>query len=202
MHELAHKNDTDFTAWRNQLICDGVAGIQEWDNTVNNYADPGKRRPKNPDTIGPPVSYMKECGVFQPLPSTMNPLGLCRFYPGDPSSLSMLKAPKPPATVGHLSNLLVLAKSRCQPYIIVVFEGGPIMPLGLLQELHSQHMLACIPIFLPGETKDGHKLRVSCCPFCTYTIQNDPAYLNHIINAHYHANFTCGTCLGAVTMLG
>ena len=31
------------------------------------------------------------------------------------------------------------------------------MPLGLLQELHSQHMLAHIAIFLPEETKDGHK---------------------------------------------
>ena len=26
-HELARKNDTDFAAWRDKLICDGVAGI-------------------------------------------------------------------------------------------------------------------------------------------------------------------------------
>ena len=74
--------------------------------------------------------------------------------------------------------------------------------MGLLQELHSCHTLACIPIFLPEETKDGHKPRVSCCPFCAYTVQNDPAYLNHIINARYHVNFACGTCLSAITMLG
>ena len=74
--------------------------------------------------------------------------------------------------------------------------------MGLIQELHSCHTLARIPIFLPEETKDGHKPWVLCCPFCTYTIQNDPAYLNHIINTHYHANFTCETCLGTVTMLG
>ena len=93
-------------------------------------------------------------------------------------------------------------KSRCWLYIIVVFEGGPIMPLGLLQELHSCHVLAHIPIFLPEETKNGHNPQVSCCPFCAYTIQNDPAYLNHIINTHYHMNFMCGTCLSAITMSG
>ena len=152
----------------------GVAGIQEWDKTVNDYTDPGKKKPKNPDTIGPPISYMKECGVFQPLPSTMNPLGLCHFYPTDPSSLSTLVPPKLPATMDHLNNLLVLAKSRQWLYIIVVFEGGPVMPLGLLQELHSCHTLAHIPIFLPEETKDGHKPQILCCPFCAYTIQNDP----------------------------
>ena len=177
-------------------------GYRRVGQNSNDYADPGKRRTKNPDTIGPPVSYMKEHGVFQPLPSMMNSLGLCRFYPTDPSSLSMLAPPKPPTTVGHLKNLLVLAKSQHWLYIIVVFEGGPIMPLGLLQELHMCHVLACIPIFRSEETKDGHKPRVLCCPFCAYTIQNDLAYLNHIINAHYHVNFACGMCLSTVTMLG
>ena len=63
-------------------------------------------------------------------------------------------------------------------------------------------MLAHIPIFLPDETKDGHKPQVLCCPFCAYTIQNDPAYLNHIVSTHYHTNFASGACLGAVTTLG
>ena len=54
VRELAHKSDTDFMAWRDKLIHDRVAvGIQEWNSTVNDYADAGKRRPKNPDTIGP-----------------------------------------------------------------------------------------------------------------------------------------------------
>ena len=96
----------------------------------------------------------------------------------------------------------VLAKSQWWPYMIVVFEGSPIMPLGLLQELHSHHMLAHIPISLPEETKDGHKPWILCCPFCTYIIQNNLAFLNHIINAHYHTNFACGRCLGTVTTLG
>ena len=155
--KLTHKNDTDFAAWRDKLIRDGVAGIQEQDKTVHDYADPGKKKPKNPDMIRPPISYMKECRVFQPLPSTTNPLGLCHFYPTDPASLSTLASPKARTTVDHINNLLVLVKSQYWPYIIVVFEGGPIMPLGLLQELHSCHTLVHIPIFLPKETKDRHK---------------------------------------------
>ena len=47
--------------------------------------------------------------------------------------------------------------------------------------------------------RTGTSQACSCCPFCMYTIQNDPAYLNHIVGMHYNANFMCGTCLSAVT---
>ena len=173
--ELAHKSDIDFVVWKDKLICEGVTSIQEWDSTVNDYADGGKRRPKNPDSLGPPISYMKECGVFQPLPSMTNPLGLCRFYPMDPVSVSMLAPPKSLAMAEHLKGLLLLTKMQCRPYIIAVFQGGPVTPLGLLQELHMRNTLARIPIFRSDETKDGHRPHVSCCPFCAYTVQNDPA---------------------------
>ena len=53
-HELARKSDTDFAVWKDKLISDGMMGLQEWDNVVNDYADGGKRRPKNPDTFGTP----------------------------------------------------------------------------------------------------------------------------------------------------
>ena len=42
--ELACKYDTNFLAWKDQLISEGVKGIQEWDSMVNDYTD-GKRRP-------------------------------------------------------------------------------------------------------------------------------------------------------------
>ena len=67
-HELAHKSDTDFAAWKEKLISEGMKGIEEWDSMVNDYTD-GKRKPKSPDPIGPPISYMKEHGVFKPLQS-------------------------------------------------------------------------------------------------------------------------------------
>ena len=198
VHELARKSNTDFTTWKDKLIQEGVTGIQEWDSTVNDYADGGKRRPKNPDTLGPPVPYMKECGIFQPLPSMMNPLGLCHFYPADPASMSTFAPPKSLATVEHLKGLLLLTKTQHWPYIIVVFQGGLVTPLGLLQELHMRNTLARIPIFWSNETKDGHRPCVSCCPFCVYIIQNDLVYLNHIVSAHYKVNFTCGACLSAI----
>ena len=43
---------------------------------------------------------------------------------------------------------------------------------------------------------------MSCCPFCAYTVQNNLAYLNHIVCTHYDANFACGTCLSAITSSG
>ena len=143
-HKLALKNDTDFAAWRDKLIHNGVVGIQEWYKTVHDYADTGKKKPKNPDMIGPPISYMKECGVFQPLLSTTNPLGLCCFYLTDSTSLSTLVPPKGPATMGHINNLLVLVKSRHRPYIIVVFKGGHVAPLGYYRNcIHT----TCLHVF-------------------------------------------------------
>ena len=52
-HELAHKSDTDFAVWKDKLISNGMTGLQEWDHVVNDYADGGKRKPKNPNFFGP-----------------------------------------------------------------------------------------------------------------------------------------------------
>ena len=128
--------------------------------------------------------------------------GVMLLLPHGPSKRVYVAPPKSLATVEHLKGLLLLAKTQRRLYIIVVFQGGPITPLGLLQVLHTWSALARIPIFRSDETKDGHKPRMSCCPFCTYTIQNDPAYLNHIVGVHYNANFMCGTCLSAVPSSG
>ena len=198
--ELACKSDTAFTTWKEKQISEGVKGIEEWEQMVNDYAD-GRRRPKHPDPLGPPNSYMVEHGVFQPLASPTNTLGLCRFYHVD-SDASMLATPTLPATVNHIEKLLLLASTQGWRYVLMVFKGGTVTPLGLSQELHTRSALVRIPIHVPGEAKDGHGPRVSCCPFCTYTIQNDPAYLNHIVCAHYDVSFACGGCLNTVTSSG
>ena len=130
-----------------------------------------------------------------------NTLGLCRFYHADPN-VSMPTGPKPPATVKHVEKLLFLTSTQRWQYIIMVFKGGTVTPLGLLQELHMRSALVRIPIYLPGEVKDGHSPCVSCCSFCMYTIQNDLAYLNHIVCMHYNASFACGACLSAITSSG
>ena len=58
--ELARKSDTDFAAWKDKLISEGVKGIQEQDSMVNDYTDSGKRKPKNPDPLGPPPHFLHE----------------------------------------------------------------------------------------------------------------------------------------------
>ena len=64
VHDLARRSDTDFAAWKEKQISEGMKGIEEQDNMVNDYMD-GKRKPKNPDPLGPPHSYMEECmGCF------------------------------------------------------------------------------------------------------------------------------------------
>ena len=81
------------------------------------------------------------------------------------------------------------------PLTIVVFKGGNVTPLGLLQELHSRLTLSCIPIFTPEEAKLGQKTRVSCCPICAHIVKNDNTFLNHIVICHYWSSFSCGKCL-------
>ena len=61
----------------------GKEGIAQCDKGVNDYANGGKPC-KAPDKIGPPVAYMEGHGVFKPLDTTANPLGLCWFYYTNP----------------------------------------------------------------------------------------------------------------------
>ena len=195
--DYARRSDTAYATWKEKQTSDGVKGIEERDQMVNDYMD-GKRRPKNPDPLGPPVSYMEDRGVFQPLTSPTNTFGLCHFYHADPNA-PMPSGPVSLATVEHVKRLVLLASRKPQRYVLMVFRGGTVTALGLLQELHTRSALVRIPIYQSGDAKDGHGACVSCCPFCTYTVQNDPGYLNHIVCTHYDASFGCGSCLSAIT---
>ena len=195
--DYARRSDMAYAAWKEKQTSDGVKGIEEQDQTVNDYTD-GKKRPKNPDPLGPPVSYMEDHGVFQPLTSPTNTFGLCCFYCVDPNA-PLPSGPVSPATVEHVKRLVLLASTMPRQYVLMVFRGGTVTALGLLQELHTRNALVQIHIYQSGDTKDGHSARMSCCPFCAYTVQNDPAYLNHIVCVHYDASFGCGSCLSAVT---
>ena len=50
--DLACRSDTDFAAWKEKQISEGIKGTEERDNMMNDYMD-GKRKPKNPDSLGP-----------------------------------------------------------------------------------------------------------------------------------------------------
>ena len=157
------------------------------------YANVGKSC-KALDKISLPLTYMEECRCS----SLAKLLGLCRFYRADPETVKSISAPKPLASICRVKCLWEMAKGHGQPYIIVIFEGGNMTPLGLLQELHLWFTLSCIPIFTTDEAKQGKKPCVSCCPICAYIVKNDSAFLNHIVISHYCSNFACGKCLYAI----
>ena len=51
-HDYERRSDTAYAAWKEKQTSDGVKGMEERDQMVNDYMD-GKRRPKNPDPLGP-----------------------------------------------------------------------------------------------------------------------------------------------------
>ena len=170
VHETLRKSNIQYGNWQDEQICQGKEGIAQCDKGVNDYTN-GGRPSKAPYKIGPPFSYMEEHGVFKPLDTIANPLGLCRFYQTDPQQSNIIMGPKSAAGAHRIKHLLELAKELGWPLMIVVFEGSTITPLGLLQELHSQLTLSHIPIHTLEEAKLGQKNRVSCCPICMYSCE-------------------------------
>ena len=78
-HEKARKSDVQFATWQDEQIRQGNEAIAWHDKQVHEYVDTGRTN-KAPDKIGPLLTYMEEHGVFKPLDTIVNPLGLCRFY--------------------------------------------------------------------------------------------------------------------------
>ena len=196
-----HKSNIQYGIWWDEQIHWGNEGIAQHDKQVNDYTN-GGRPSKAPDKIGPLFSYMEERGVFKPLDTIVNPLGLCRFYQTNPQKSNIVTGPKSAAGARRIKRLLELVKEHGQPLTIVVFEGGTITPLGLLQELHLQLILSHIPIHTLEEAKLGQKNRVSCCPICAYIVKNNYTFLNHIVICHYWSSFSCGKCLEFVASSG
>ena len=95
----------------------------------------------------PPFPTWRSVGYFSPYPPWQILWGYVTLMPWIQPVMSTLAPLKSPATVEHVKGLLLLTKTQHQPYIIIVFQGGPITPLGLLQELHMRNALAHIPIF-------------------------------------------------------
>ena len=63
VHELAHKSDTAFAAWKEKQISEGVKGIEERDQMVNDYMD-GKRKPKILTPLAPPFLTWRNAECF------------------------------------------------------------------------------------------------------------------------------------------
>ena len=179
---------------KSQHVSQHTRAIARCNKQVNDYAIGGKPS-KAPDKIGLPLSYMEECWMFKPLDTIANPVGLCRFYQTDQHKFNVVTGPKSAAGTHRVKCLLELGKELGQPLTIVVFKGGMVTLLGLLQELQSHLTLSCMQIHTPEEAKMGWKNWVSCCPICTFVIKNDYTFLNHIIICHYWSSFSCSKCL-------
>ena len=124
-----------YSTWREELIQQGRDNITLHDRTVHDYVDIRKAS-KASNCLSTPVAYMEAHGVFEPLASTTNLLGLCWFYHMEPASATSVPTPNHPATVCHLKGLLKEVQEQGQPYIIVMFKGSNVMLLSLLLELH------------------------------------------------------------------
>ena len=107
-------------------ICQGKEGIAQHDKRINDYAD-GGRPCKAPDKIVPPFSYMEEHGVFKPLNTIANPLGLCRFYLTNPQQSNVMTGPKVAASAHRIKHLLEMAKDLRQPLTIIVLKVATLL---------------------------------------------------------------------------
>ena len=89
----ARKSDIQYAAWQDEQIRQGNDDIAKRDKRVHNHTDIGKHC-KAPDKIGPPLTYMEEHGVFKPLDTIVNPMGLCRFYCMSSKKSNVFTGPK------------------------------------------------------------------------------------------------------------
>ena len=188
-HDKAHLGDVLYATWRDNQIHKGNDEIRQCDSRVCDHPLFGKRC-EAPDQVRPPISYMEECGVFKPVESINNPMGLCQFYEMSPEKANVLVGPKSAECARRIHHLIEIAKRLGQQLMVVVFKGESVSPLCLLGDLHSQ-----FTIHTPEEAKIGIRIRVYCCPIFTYVVKNNTAFLDHIIVGHYWGSFSCGKCL-------
>ena len=132
---------------------------------------------------------MGECKVFDSIWSDI--YDLCQFYilgtTGDPPEFP---TPQEPATHRQIRDLLKLARTIGRPYLTLAHNADSVTAISMLRELHTATCLQCLQVDLRGKL-----VKLSFCPFCTYTGRNDLLYLNHIIIVHYNASYGCGKCL-------
>ena len=194
MCRKGHQNDALYAAWRDLQIHQVNYEIGWHDQRVCDHPLAGKCC-EAPDLVGPPLSYMEECGVFKPAESINNPMGLWRFYRTSPKKSNVLTGPKSAECACRIYSMVEIAKRVGQQLMVIVFDGESVSPVCLLGELHSHMALSWIVIHTPGEADVGIWNQVYCCLICLYVIKNNITLLNHIIVGHYWGSFSCGKCL-------
>ena len=99
--------DKNSSEWHDQMISEGRTEWKKYDTMTCDYGDPCKEL-KYPDLAGPPLDYMKHCGVFKV--KKTNKYNLCHFY-GVELSGDLPKFPSlyEPATCEMLKDFLLKA---------------------------------------------------------------------------------------------
>ena len=196
----AHLLDGKFGKWWDQMISQGHNEWHMHDTMTCDHADPWKGA-KFPDHLGPPLEYMKHCGVFDP--KKTNEYNLCQFYQvGLSRDLLDFPTPHEPATHEWVSKFLLMTRSLGQPNLIVAHPRDSVMAICLLQELHVKDSLQHLLMEPKADAAGKAIKKLSFCPFCIYSCSNDPSYMNHIICGHYNANYGCEKCLKEVFTTG
>ena len=128
--------DTCFNARHCNKIAKGIAGWVTRDTMIYDCPEHEKIQPNCLDPLGPPLGYMGECQVFNGIRSDI--YDLCRFYAlgmtGDPPEFPV---PQEPVTHGQVMDLLKLAYSIAQPYLILAHSADSVMAVSMLRELHT-----------------------------------------------------------------
>ena len=140
VHKHACRSDAMYTSWRNVQIHQGHFEIEQRDKTVCDHPLPGKCC-EAPDQVGPPISYMKERGVFKPAEIVNNPMGLCQFYRMSPEKSNVLTGLKLADCTHKIYRMVEIARGMGRQFTIIIFDGESVSPTCLLGELHSRTSL-------------------------------------------------------------
>ena len=135
----AHLLDEKSGKWQDHMISKGHNEWNMHDTMICDHADPCKEA-KFPGPIGPPLEYMKHCGVFDA--KKTNEYDLCCFYQvGLSGDLPDFPSPHKPATHEWVSKFLLKARSLGWPNLIVAHPWDSGTAVCLLQELHVKDSL-------------------------------------------------------------
>ena len=184
--------------WKEKQTSDGVKGIEERDQTVNDYMD-GKRRPKNPDPLGPP------CFLHG------GPRGIPATDLSDQYFWAMSLLPHgPQCTSAFWSSITGYGGTCKETSAPGQHDATAVCPHGFPRwdcyclgfvagAAYAKH--ACLNPYLPIWRCQGRAQAHAChaVHFARIPSKTDLAYLNHIVCVHYDASFGCGSCLSAVT---
>ena len=192
--------DKHFGAWCDHMLSEGHTGWKEHNEMQCEHGELSKE-PQNRDPAGPPLDYMKQCGVFKA--KKTNEYDLCRFYHMELSgNLPPFPSPHEPATRVMLEDLLRAARALGCPNLLMAFTRDLATAVCLLQELHNKSSLKHLPLE-PKSDADGKMVKkLSFCPFCLYNGSNDISYMNHIVGRHNSAAYGCRKCLKEVFLSG